>query len=153
MSITLTNVTGGPQTGFTTPGYNVTADVASDTNGKQWAVTALTGTQTGVTTHSPQSPFTWTYWRPKVIKLLPPIGLNTQYSNVPNNKSTIVLRKGVTIAANQPPRIAQCRIEFEIPAGAESYDQANVRALVSMASGALMQQSQGTGDTICTNIL
>lgn len=153
MSISLTNITGGAQTGFTTPGYNVVTDVANDVNGKQWAITSLTGTQVGVTSHSPQSPFTWTYWRPKVLKLLPPIGLNTQYSNVPFNKHVIVVRKGVTIAANQPPRVATCRIEFEIPAGAESYDPSNVRALVSSAVGAIAQQSAGIGDTITSNVM
>lgn len=153
MSIALTNVTGGAQTGLTNPVYNVSADVAADTNGKQWAITSLGGTQTGVTTHTPASPFTWTYWRPKVIKMLPPIGINGEYSNVPNNKNTIVVRKGVTVAANQPPRVMTVRIEIETPAGAESYDSANVRAALSMAVGALSQQSQGIGDTVCTNIL
>jgi hypothetical protein len=153
MSIALSNITGGAQTGFTTPGYTVTADVAADTNGKQWAITAITGTQTGVTSHSPQSPFTWTYWRPKVAKLLPPIGLNAQYSNVPNNKHSVVVRKGVTIALNQPTRVAQCRVDIEIPAGAESYDAANVRALISAAIGGLNQLSAGIGDTVATNIL
>lgn len=153
MAISLTNITGGAQTGFTTPGYTVTTDIASDTNGKQWAITAITGTQAGVTSHSPQSPFTWSYWRPKVAKLLPPIGLNAQYSNVPLNKHTMITRKGVTIAANQPPRVAQARIEIEIPAGAESYDPANVRALISATVGALNQLSAGIGDTVTSNIL
>jgi hypothetical protein len=152
MAISLTNITGGAQTGFTTPGYNVTLDSAADVNGKQWAISGLTGTQTGVTSHSPSSPFTWTYWKPKVMKLLPAVGVNGQYSNVPSNKSTVVVRKGVLIAANQPPRIAQCRIEFEIPAGAESYDSANVKALISAAVGALNQQSAGIGDTITSGI-
>jgi hypothetical protein len=153
MAISLGNITGGAQTGFTTPGYTVTADVASDTNGKQWAITAITGTQAGVTSHSPQSPFTWSYWRPKVAKLLPAIGLNAQYSNVPLNKHVMITRKGVTIAANQPPRVAQARIELEIPAGAESYDAANVRALISATVGALNQLSAGIGDTTTSNIL
>lgn len=153
MAISLANITGGAQTGFTTPGYTVTNDVASDTNGKQWAITAITGTQAGVTSHTPQSPFTFTYWRPKVQKLLPAIGMNQQYSNVPLNKSTVVIRKGVTIAANQPPRVSQVRIEIEVPAGAESYDPANVRAMISCAIGALSQLSAGIGDTVTSNIL
>ena len=153
MAISLSNITGGAQTGFTTPGYTVTADVASDTNGKQWAITALTGTQAGVTTHSPQSPFTFTYWRPKVLKPLPPIGLNGEYSNVPNNKNTIVVRKGVTVATNQPARVATARLEIEVPSGAESFDPANVRALLSALVGSINQLSAGIGDTVTTNIL
>lgn len=153
MAISLSNITGGAQTGLTTPGYTVTADVASDTNGKQWAITALTGTQAGVTTHSPQSPFTFTYWRPKVLKPLPPIGLNGEYSNVPNNKNTIVVRKGVTVATNQPARVATARLEIEVPSGAESFDPANVRALLSALVGSINQLSAGVGDTVTTNIL
>lgn len=153
MAIALTNVTGSAQTGLTSPTYTVAVDVAADTNGKQYAVTALGGTQTGVTTHTPASPFTWTYWRPKVIKMLPPIGINGEYSNVPLNKNTIVVRKGVTVAANQPPRVMTVRIEIETPAGAESYDAPNVRAALSLAIGALSQQSAGIGDTVTSNIM
>jgi len=52
MSISLTNVTGGAQTGFTTPGYTVAADNPPDaTTGKQWNVSAVPGTQTGARVH------------------------------------------------------------------------------------------------------
>lgn len=59
MSFTLTSpITGAAQTGFTSPTYTLTSDLAPDNNGKQVAVTALGGTQVGVTTHSVAAPFT-----------------------------------------------------------------------------------------------
>ena len=63
-------VTGAAQTGLTTPTYTFVADVAPDANGKQVAVTALGGTQVGVTPHSVASPFTGTFVRPKSFKAL-----------------------------------------------------------------------------------
>ncbi len=153
MAISISNITGGAQTGFTSPVYNVTQDVASSTDGKQVVVTGIGGTQAGVTTHSVQSPFTLTYWRTKLVKLLPAIGLNGQYQNVPLNKQTAVTRKGVTIAANQPARVATIRTEIEIPAGAETFDAANVRAAISAHIGLLNQQSAGIGDTVVSNVL
>jgi len=55
-----TPVTGGAQTGFTAPTYTLSVDTAPDINGKQHAVTALGGTQAGVTSHSVSNPFTVT---------------------------------------------------------------------------------------------
>lgn len=51
-------VTGGTQTGLTSPTYTLTADIAPSALGKQHAVTALGGTQTGVRTSSAADPFT-----------------------------------------------------------------------------------------------
>lgn len=146
-------ITGGAQTGLTSPTYTIAIDVAPDVNGKQYAVTALGGTQTGVTTHSVASPFTLTYTRPKVAKTLPPIGLNGQYNSIPNNTNKVLIRKGVTPAANQPARVMQIGITIDTPAGAETYDSPNVRAALSAAVGYLNQLSAGIGDTVVTNIM
>lgn len=154
MSVTLSNITGGAQTGFTTPGYTVTADVAPDTNGKQVAVTAITGTQTGVRAHSVSDPFTITYTRPKVPKTLPsPNPITGKYGNVPENEYTVVIRKGVNIAANVAPMIAIKRVSTRIPAGADAYDAPNVRALESAFVGVSNQQSAGVGDMLVSGII
>lgn len=148
-----TPVTGGAQTGLTSPTYTISVDVAPDTNGKQYAVTALGGTQTGVTMHTVSSPFTLTYTRPKVLKGLPALGNNGQYPNVPMNTHKVLIRKGVIPAAGQPARVLQISISLEIPAGAETYDSANVRAAMSAAVGLLNQQSGGIGDTLVTGVM
>lgn len=148
-----TPVTGGAQTGLTSPTYTITVDVAPDVNGKQYAVTALGGTQTGVTSHSVSSPFTMTYTRPKVLKALPQIGLNGQYGSIPNNSHKILLRKGVTPAAGQPARVMSVSVVVDVPAGSETYDSANVRAALSAVIGLLNQVSAGIGDTVVTGVM
>lgn len=154
MSIALTSpVTGSAQTGLTSPTYTTAADVAPDVNGKQWAVTALGGTQAGVTIHSVSTPFTVTFTRPKVLRSLPAIGVNGQYPNIPNNTNKILVRKGVTPALNQPARVMQVSITIDTPAGSETYDSANVRAALSLAIGALTQLSAGIGDTVVSGVM
>lgn len=147
-------ITGGAQTGFTTPTYTVVPDVAPDVNGKQVAVTALGGTQTGVTTHSAASPFTLTFIRPKTFAVLgkpnPATGL---LPSVPKNEYKNIIRKGMLPLAGQPFAVGIIDIRISIPAGADTADPANVRALFSAAIGCLNQQSAGIGDTVTSGIL
>lgn len=157
MSISLsTPVTGAAQTGFTSPTYTLSTDVAPTINGKQWAVTALGGTQTNVRTHAPSDPFTITFERPNVLRTLRNLvsGLTGLYGEVPNNVYVgIRVRKGMNIAANNVPRIGVVEMKVSIPAGADAYDSANVRAMISAAIGALSQVSAGCGDTYVTGII
>lgn len=154
MAIPLTSpVTGAAQTGFTSPTYTIVADVAPSQNGKQFAVTALGGTQAGVTPHTATSPFTITFVRPQQIKMLPPIGNNGQYGNVPVNVYKLIGRKGVTPAVGQPDRIASATLVIEVPAGSETYDPAEIRGLLSALLGAANQVAAGIGDTVITNVM
>lgn len=147
-------VTGGAQTGLTSPTYTITQDVAPDVNGKQHAVTTLGGTQTGVRTHSVSDPFTVTFIRPKNPRVLPsPNPVTGKYGGIPRNTYGLVLRKGVNYAANQAPDIMVCRLTIDVPAGSDAYDSANVRAALSLLVGALSQQSSGAGDTVVSGIL
>jgi hypothetical protein len=147
-------VTGGAQTGLTSPTYTIASDTAPDANGKQWAVTALGGTQTSVTIHSVSSPFTVTGWRPKSFKVLGTPDPNTGvYYRVGKNTWSFIVRKGVTPAANQSPQVMTARVDIAVPAGADSYDAANVRACLSLLIGAINNQSAGIGDTAVTGIL
>jgi len=155
MSITIpASITGGAQTGFTSPTYTTTVDVAPDVNGKQNAVTALGGTQAGVRVHTPSDPFTITFVRPKVLKALPNANPVTgRYSNVPMNQYDWLFRKGVNYAANQAPMVSVARLSVGIPAGADSYDSPNVRALCSAIVGTFNGTSAGWGDTLVTGIM
>jgi len=149
-----TPLTGAAQTGFTTPTYTLTADTAPDVNGKQHAVTALGGTQTGVTVHSVASPFTVTFTRPKQFKQLGlPNPTTGKIASVPRNVYGFLVRKGVTPAANQGQQVAMIRVTCEVPAGSDTYDAPNVRALFSAAIGMLFQQSAGIGDTAVNGII
>jgi len=155
MTITVTSpITGTAQTGLTTPTYTLTADTAPDNNGKQNAVTALGGTQTGVTLHSVASPFTVTAVRPKVFKSLgKPNPVTGLVKDVPRNIYKVLTRKGVTPLAGQPFAIAMVSTTIEIPAGSDTVDPANLRAMLSAHIGALSQQSAGIGDTAVSGIL
>jgi hypothetical protein len=154
MTISLTSpVTGTAQTNLTSPTYTVVVDQAPDVNAKQWYISALGGTQTGVRAHSAADPFTFSFWRDKVVKTLGQLGLNGQYTDVPVNKYKGITRKGIIVAANQPPRAMIIRTEIECPAGGESYDKANMQAALSEHFGSLSQLSAGIGDTVTAGSL
>lgn len=155
MTITVTSpITGAAQTGLTSPTYTLTADMAPDNNGKQNAVTALGGTQTGVTTHSASAPFTITATKPKVFRSLgKPNPVTGLVKDVPMNTYTVLTRKGVTPASGQLFATLMIKTSISIPAGSDTYDPANVRAALSAHIGALNQQSAGVGDTAVSGIL
>jgi hypothetical protein len=129
------------------------ADVALDTNGKQYAVTALGGTQAGVRVHSATDPFTFLYVRPKVFKALgKPHPVTGLLQSVPKNAHLIKISKGVIPLAGQPASQMTIRCAIEIPAGGDTADPANIRAAISLLVGALTQISAGLGDTLVTGI-
>lgn len=155
MAIAITSpITGATMTGLTSPTYTVVDDVfPSGTNGKQKAVTALGGTQTGVTAHTATSPFTIAAIRPVQYKGIGLPDANGFIRSVPSNVLKVVTRKGVTPASGQPTKVMVIRTEIDVPAGAETFDKANVYAGLSAHFGALAQQSAGIGDTAVTGIL
>lgn len=154
MSIALTSpVTGAAQTGFTAPTYTHTADVAPDSNGKQYAVTAIGGTQAGVDASSVSRPFTFTFVRPKVLKTLgTPNPVSGIITSVPRNTYKAITRKGVLPLAGQPNQTMLITTIIEVVAGSDVADPANVRAALSMHIGSLTQLSAGAGDTAVNGI-
>lgn len=155
MSVALSSpITGLAQTGLGSPTYTHVADIAPDNNGKQYAVTALGGTQTGVTAHSVSSPFTLTFTRPRVFRVLgKPNPVTGLVKEVPLNIHKFLTRKGVLPLAGQPFAIAWARTEIAVPAGSDSADPQNIRAMLSAHFGAISQQSAGIGDTSVSGIL
>lgn len=155
MAFTLTSpITGAAQTGFTVPTYTLTADTPpAGLGGKQWAVTALGGTQIGVTSHTIARPFTVSIIPPKVWKTLEAVGNDGVVRNVPRNITRVIGRAGVLPLGGQANQIAVIRVSLEIPAGSDTTDSAQIRALLSATVGALSQQSAGLGDTLIAGIL
>lgn len=148
------SITGGAQTGFTTPSYTMTADKAPDVNINQSAVTALGGTQTGVRVHSVSDPFTLAVSKPKNPRALPsPNPLTGKYGLIASNRYGIVVRKGTNFAANNAPAISYIRCYSDVVAGSDAYDAANVRAMVSLFVGFVNNGSAGWGDTLASGIL
>lgn len=147
-------ITGGPQTGLTSPTYTHVADTAPSANGKQVAVTALGGTQTGVTTHSVSSPFTITFVRPSTFKTLgQPNPVTGLVSSVPKNVYKVITRKGCLPLAGQPFATFLIETTMSVPAGSDSADPANIRAALSAHFGAIWQQSAGVGDTDVSGVM
>lgn len=156
MSFTLTSpITGGAQTGFTTPTYTIVTDTAPSNTGKQYAVSAIGGTQTGVdSSSSPTKPFTVTLSRPPVLRQLPALNSVTGIlGNVPRNAYKVIVRKGVTCLTGQIPQVATCNLEIAVPAGADVNDAANVRAMLSLLIGSINSISASIGDTAVTGVI
>lgn len=155
MAISLTSpITGAAVTGLTSPTYTVAVDTPPNTWSKQWAVTALGGTQTGVDASSSASrPFTLTAYRPQSLKTLNTVDSTGVVRVVGFNVYGLLVRKGMTPLAGQASKTAQLRSEFSIPAGADTADQPNINAAVSCTIGALWQQSDGIATTLRTGVL
>jgi len=150
-------VTGQAQTGLTSPTYTTTTDYSPpNVSGKQQAITALGGTQTGVTTHTVASPFTINFTKPNVLRVLGlpnPITGKLSPRDVPRNTYKVITRKGVTVLSGQAIVPMVITTTIEVPAGADTVDPLNVRAALSLHGGAIQQQSANLGETITTGIL
>lgn len=155
MAYTLSGVlTGAPMTGTTTPTFTLAADNSPDIRSKQAYVSVIGGTQAGVVAHSINAPFTITVRRPSLFKTIASAFLNGvtgQYSKIPFNENTILVRKSAQVALSQW-WVNELRITTKIYAGSESYDAPNVRALVGAAAGFLWTNANGHADTCITGV-
>jgi hypothetical protein len=128
-------------------------DTAPDVNGKQHAVTALGGTQAGVSIHSVSSPFTATFIRPKAFKGLDQVNPVTgKLPFVPKNSWQLIIRKGAIPLVNQNPSTLVARCEIAVPAGADLASPAELRAAISLLVGIVSQQSAGIGDSLVSGL-
>lgn len=149
-----TPLTGGPQTGLTSPTYTLIADTPPNINSKQYVVTALGGTQTGVIAHSIAAPFSIAMFRPQNPQVLAPVNPVTGVlTRVPMNTHKVITRKGVLPLAGQAFKNMIITTTIECPAGADTADAPNVRAALSAHFGAVWQQSAGVGDTVIQGVL
>ncbi len=154
MSIALSSpITGGAQTGLTSPTYTHVADTAPQPNGKQYAVTALGGTQTGVVAHSVSSPFTIAFWKPLFFRAMGRINSNGILVGNPKNTVSVITRKGVTPLAGQASEVMVVETKIHCPAGSETNDSNNVKAALSAHIGSLSQVGSGLGDMVKDGIL
>lgn len=155
MTIALTTpVTGSAQTGLTSPTYTVVADAAPNAYSKQWAVTALGGTQTNVDVHGASSPFTITFSRPASVRSAPvPNPTTGVMGNSPRNTYSVLVRKGTKPGTSQNPQTMLLRCDFGVIAGADLTEPEDIRAALSLLIGALTQQSAGLGDMLVNNLL
>lgn len=147
-------ITGATVSGFTSPTYTIATDVAPNINGKQYAVTALGGTQTGVDVNSVSKPFTVTFFRPAQLKVLPSINPVTGIvKSVPVNSYKLITRKGAVPYVNQQTQVARVTTLIEVPAGTDTYEPEEIKAMLSAHAGVLWAQSSGIADTVLTGVL
>lgn len=154
MTITVNSpITGSAQTGLTSPTYTTVADTAPAANIRQWAVTALDGTQSGVRPHSASAPFILRAQRPLVYKGLSPLGSNGILRSVPRNTLKLGVLKSVIPLADQAPVVAQLWLTWDVPAGTAEADANSLMAMASCLFGWVADQSAGIGDAARTGIL
>lgn len=147
-------VTGAAVSGLTSPTYTLTTDVAPSINGKQYAITALGGTQTSVDVNSVSKPFSISFFRPQVLRTLPQANPVTGViKDVPVNTYKLITRKGAAPAVNQNAMIARITTVIDVPAGTDTYEPEELRALVSAHFGVGWAQASGIADTIVSGII
>jgi len=147
-------VTGSSVTGLAAPTYTFTTDVAPTVNGKQFAVTTLGGTQTGVATHAVSNPFSVTFFRPANLRVLPPQNPVTGVvKNIPMNTYKFITRKGVSPGANLPQMVARITTIIEVPAGADTADAVSLAAMLSAHFGVGNAQASGIYATVTSGII
>lgn len=148
-------ITGATATGYlTSPTYTVVADLAPSPNGKQYAVTALGGTQTNVSVSSVSNPFTLTLFKPAQLKQLPVVNpITGVLPAVGRNVFKVITRKGVLPLAGQNPVVMLVETSISVPAGAGDADPNSVAAALSAHIGALSEQSNEIMDTVKTGVV
>lgn len=147
-------VTGAAVAGLTSPTYTLTTDVAPNINGKQFAITGLGGTQTGVDTNTVGKPFSISFFRPPQLRVLPQANpLTGVIKNVPVNTYKLITRKGVLPAANQNPMVARITTIIEVPAGSDTTEPEDLRAMLSAHFGVGWAQASGIADTVVSGII
>lgn len=147
-------ITGAAVPGFTSPTYTIVADVAPNINGKQYAVSALGGTQASVDVNTVSKPFTVSFFRPASLRALPQANPVTGVvKNVPMNTYKLISRKGVLPAANQVPMTARITTTIEVPAGADTYEPEDLKAMLSAHFGVGWAQASGIADTIISGVI
>lgn len=147
-------ITGAAVTGLTSPTYTHVADIAPNLNGKQYAITALGGTQTSVDVNSVSKPYTLAFFRPPVLRVVPQANpLTGVIKNIPMNIYKLNVRKGAAPAANQSPMVAYVNISIGVPAGADTYEPEEIRAMISCAAGLFWAQADGISQTVLTGVM
>jgi hypothetical protein len=150
MSFSLTTpLTGGTVSGLTTPTYTLQESSGPTPKSKQYYVSALGGTQTGVAAHSVAKPFTISFIPPGKVKALgSPNPITGVIKSIPDNRYKLLTRKGMQPATDQTDRIGRMSTVWEIPAGAETYEPEEIRAMASAHIGALIDAIDGIVDTL-----
>lgn len=134
MTLALSQV--GPNiNGWTAPTMTLSADIAPNSNGKQFAITAVSS-MSGARAHSSTDPFTVTWFKVPSPSPSPRLASNGFLSSVGYNRFKRIIRKGTLPLAGQPAVVSVQSTEYKIAAGSDSADVANIAAIIAL-DGAL----------------
>lgn len=157
MSVSLTSpIVGAAVTGFTSPTYTLSADEPPQgVVGKQWAVTALGGTQpSGVDVHTISNPWTFTVERPANFR---GVGLPNPVTGIlgvqPRNVFKLRMRKGMLPLAGQADQVSNWELRVPIVAGADSADPENIRAGWSAFGGCVYANASALAEMTIDGIV
>lgn len=155
MAFTLsTPVTGATVSGLTSPTYTVAQDTVVAPNQKQYVVTSLGGTQTDVSSHSVASPFLVSMTKPTSFKPLSLVNPVTgRLTSVPRNVWKMIFLKGATPLANQATVPIIVRVEIAVPAGVDTADPNEIRALLSFLGGVYNVSAGGIAASLMDGVL
>lgn len=147
-------ITGAAVTGFTSPTYTIVPDVAPSINGKQYAVSAVGGTQVGVDVNTVSKPFSVTFFRPATLRVLPAANQITGIiKSIPMNTYKLITRKGAVPAVGQPSITARITTIIEVPAGTDTYEPEDIKAMISSHFGVGYAQASGIADTVISGVI
>jgi hypothetical protein len=87
-------------------------------------------------------PFTISVFRPASFKRLGSVNPVTgALQSVPRNRFKVLVRKGVLPLADQPSEPALIEFTINVPAGSDTADEANLRAMLSSGIGFVADQA------------
>lgn len=136
-------------TGLTNPTWTLVEGTPPVSNAREFIVTALGGTQTGVETHTQANPFVITAYRPTVYRPLGDLNGNGVPSSFPKNVYSVVTKKGVEVYTGLR-RIATIKTVVEIPAGAEVQDAESISAALVAHAAVLHVNAAAVRDSLIT---
>lgn len=139
-------------TGLTNPTYTLASDLAPDASSRQHVVTALGGTQTDVRVSTAGDPFTVTMRKYPYRALPPKNPVTGAYGSVPRNKVDLLFRKGMKVDSSGTIQVGDVRVSLSIPAGAESNDAPNIRALLTFMIGVLTEEAVDITDSAVSGV-
>lgn len=153
INLTGPTTTTGSTVLLTSPTYTFVPGIAKDFTTRAYTLSALGGTQSGVYLHSNYKPKEVIFKRFKDFQRAAKYNTVTgKFGIVPKNTVSVIGRGGLSINANQV-ELGNVRIDFSIPAGAETYASADTEALMLMTLQATINQLPAILDAVRSGVI
>lgn len=147
----LSALAGATIAGLSSPTYTAALDINTG-NEKTLIVTALGGTQTGVSVHTNSNPFSIKVAKARQIKA-PPTASNGVLRGGGVNVFRLSLIKGVVPLSGQNPVVSLISTEIRVPAGGDVADVNSIKAALSLFWSFGYDNAQAISDMVLTNTI